>query len=60
MDPKLLDEVHAPLGVDIGAETPAEIAVAIIAEIIREWRIGKRDAFNLGTKSGRLRRDSQS
>jgi xanthine dehydrogenase accessory factor len=60
VDPKLLDEVHAPLGVDIGAETPAEIAVAIIAEIIREWRTGKRDAFNLGTKVGRLRRDSQS
>jgi xanthine dehydrogenase accessory factor len=60
VDPKLLDEVHAPLGVDIGAETPAEIAVAIIAEIVREWRTGKRDAFNLGTKSGRLRRDSQS
>jgi len=34
--------------------------VAIIAEIIREWRTDKRDAFNLGTKSGRLRRDSQS
>ena len=60
IDPKLLDEVHAPLGVDIGAETPAEIAVAILAEIIREWRTGKRDAFNLGTKSGRLRRDSQT
>jgi xanthine dehydrogenase accessory factor len=53
-----LDEVHAPLGAYIGAETPAEIAVSIIAEIIRERRTGVRDPFNLGAKLGRLRRSS--
>ncbi len=51
-----LNEVHAPLGVDLGAETPAEIAVSIIAEIIRERRMGARDPFNLGVKLGQLRR----
>jgi xanthine dehydrogenase accessory factor len=56
IDPALLDEVHAPLGLDIGAETPEEIAIAIISEIIRERRTGNRDDFNLGVKSGRLRR----
>ncbi len=29
-----LKEVHAPIGLEIGSETPAEIAVAIAAEII--------------------------
>ncbi len=29
-----LEQVHAPIGLDIGSETPAEIAVAIAAEII--------------------------
>ena len=56
IDPALLDEIHAPLGLDIGAETPEEIAIAIIAEIIRERRTGVRDDFTLGVKSGRLRR----
>ncbi|MGH7947916.1 MAG: XdhC family protein, partial [Candidatus Binataceae bacterium] len=51
-----LEQVHAPLGLDVGAETPDEIAVAIIAEIIRERRTGVRDEFNLGAKVGRLKR----
>jgi xanthine dehydrogenase accessory factor len=55
-DRALLEEIHAPLGLDIGAETPEEIAVSIMAEIIRERRTGIRDKFSLGTKSGRLRR----
>ena len=29
-----LESVHTPIGIDIGAETPAEIAVSIMAEII--------------------------
>jgi len=53
-----LDEVHAPIGVDIGAETPEEIAIAIIAEIIRERRTATRDRFNLGAKLGRLKSSS--
>jgi len=56
IDPQRLDEVHAPIGLDIGAETPEEIAVAIMAEIIRERRTGRRDEVTLGIKSGRLRR----
>lgn len=35
-----LDFVHAPVGLDIGAQTPAEIATAIMAEIILVRRGG--------------------
>ena len=52
---ELLDQVHAPLGIDIAAETPEEIAVSIIAEIVRERRSGARDTANLGVKLGRLK-----
>lgn len=51
-----LEEVHAPLGLSIGAETAEEIAVSIMAEIIRERRAKIRDEFTLGTKIGRLRK----
>jgi xanthine dehydrogenase accessory factor len=35
-----LERIHAPIGVDIGAQSPAEIAVAILAEIVSALRRG--------------------
>ncbi len=33
-----LDEVHAPIGIAIQSDTPAEIAISIVAELIQKKR----------------------
>jgi len=38
--------IHAPIGLDIGAKTPAEIALAIMGEIIRVQRGGSGRAMS--------------
>jgi xanthine dehydrogenase accessory factor len=45
MPPECLDRVHAPVGLEIGAVTPAEIAISILAELI---------AVRRGVQTGRL------
>jgi xanthine dehydrogenase accessory factor len=37
-DSKLLDALYAPIGLDINAETPEEIGVSIVAEMIKRKR----------------------
>src|SRR5436190_583896 len=46
MPAEVLRRVHAPIGLDIGAVTPQEIAVSILAELIAV-KHGKTDVFSL-------------
>lgn len=45
--------VHGPVGLDLGAETPAEMAIAILAEII-QIRYGHGSGFSLRGREGRI------
>lgn len=42
MDPALFARLSAPVGLDIGAETPGEIAISIVAELVRVRRRAQR------------------
>lgn len=50
-----LNKVHSPIGLDIGAQTPEEIAVSIMAEMIMVNRYG----YSQGLKTGRAERPKQ-
>lgn len=42
---EVIERVHAPIGLDINAETPEEIALAIMAEIVKVRRGGKAQSL---------------
>ena len=55
---ELIERVHAPIGLDIGADTPGEIGVAIVAELIRHRRKGEAQSEGTGSKRVQLKRKS--
>ncbi|EIJ37641.1 xanthine and CO dehydrogenases maturation factor, XdhC/CoxF family [Galbibacter orientalis DSM 19592] len=52
IDSLFFEKIHAPAGINIGAETPQEIAVSIIAEILAVVR--KEEVYLLKDKKGRI------
>jgi len=57
MPAELLKQVHAPIGLDIGAVTPQEIAVSILAELVavKHGKIKSRDAAELSMKWSKIK-----
>ena len=48
------ERVHTPVGLDIGARSAAEIALSIMAQLVRELRSGGLGAPGLGTRRGEV------
>jgi xanthine dehydrogenase accessory factor len=57
MPPDVLKQVHAPIGLDIGAVTPQEIAVSILSELVavKHGKIKSRDAAELSMKWSKIK-----
>jgi len=59
--PQKLDRVYSPVGIDIGAITPAEIAIAVVAEMIAARRKSQAVLPHLAwTKKKASERESES
>ncbi|MFA9419334.1 MAG: XdhC family protein [Gammaproteobacteria bacterium] len=46
-----LERVHSPAGLEIGAVSPAEIALSILAELVRVRRTGSNQKISLATET---------
>ena len=55
-DPALFEKLSAPVGLDIGAETPEEIAVSILAEIVASRRECDRPSLPMKSRVKRPQR----
>ncbi len=51
-DQRALDKLYCPIGLDLGGETPQEIAVSVIAEIMKLMH--RRTGFSLRNQARRL------
>ena len=45
--PNLIAKIYSPIGIDIGADSPAEIAISVIAEIIKIHRHGSGEHLKI-------------
>ncbi len=52
-----VDQIHGPIGLDIGAETPGEVAVAILAEMTRD-RYRSEQPWDLKGEIRRIQRSA--
>jgi len=57
VSPALLERLHAPIGLDIGADEPPEIAVSILAEVVAVRRGAAAGVRSVADRGGPIHPD---
>lgn len=50
--PELIEKIHSPIGIDLKGETPKEIALSILAEIVKVQHNGNAKSLSIKSKEG--------
>lgn len=60
ISPAQLEKLHAPIGIDIGSKTPAEIAISIASQLVKEYKYQNMTGTSRATDQAAIEHETES